>query len=147
MPLVEVLINQLAMINIDFYLLNLIKQVMSILMITMYSNNICLFFPAFLFWSPRRRRMETNNHRRRSDISVLFSHLPGSGSVVSLWGDASIFNGIKQSIKACHSSSFQAGFWNSSSPAGPEALSSGCTRALQWFNHERAPGQQQTLYD
>ncbi|KAL3591918.1 hypothetical protein D5086_010558 [Populus alba] len=39
--------------------------------------------------------MKTNNHRRRSDISVLFSHLPGSGSVVSLWGDASIFNGIK----------------------------------------------------
>ena len=91
--------------------------------------------------------MKTSNHRRRSDISVLFSHLPGSGSVVSLWGDASIFNGIKQSIKACNSSSFQAGFWINSSPAGPEALRSGCTRALQWFNHKRAPGQQQTLYD
>lgn len=52
-----------------------------------------------------------------------------------------------QSIKARHSSSFQAGFCINSSPADPEALRSGCARALQWFNHERAPGQEETLYD
>lgn len=115
---------------------------MNILMIPMYSKNIC-FFSCFLVLQPQEKKDEDNQpQEERSDISVLFSHLPGSGSVVSLWGDASNFNGIKpiyQSLPLLELSGY-------SSPAGPEALHSGCTRALQWFNHERAPGQQQTLY-
>lgn len=87
--------------------------------------------------------MKTDNHRRRSDVSVICQ----DQDLLSAYGEVlPILTASSQSIKACHSSSSQAGFWINSSPAGPEALHSGCTRALQWFNHERAPGQQQTLY-
>lgn len=68
---------------------------MNILMIPMYSKNIC-FFSCFLVLQPQEKKDEDKQpQEERSDFSVLFSHLPGSGSVVSLWGGASNFNGIK----------------------------------------------------
>ncbi|KAL9393907.1 hypothetical protein Peur_013192 [Populus x canadensis] len=77
--------------------------------------------------------MKTNNHRRREVIFLCCFLFCQDQDLFSAYGEMlPILTASSQSIKACHSSSFQAGFWINSSPAGH----SGCTRAPQWFNHE-----------